>query len=143
MSKRSPLDEFLRSFESAPNVVTSFSKLYKISDYSPIECYWESLDVMESDGWEAISEQDFLQAEKLNTMYSELSKEDKYKSRVNQYQCWMCDSKIFPAMFAHGVNVSFTNMKGKDIKNIEGIQCQDCYFVHQLDEYCFVLQTEI
>jgi len=142
MSKRSPLDDFLSSFESAPNVVTSFSKLYKICDYSPIECCWESVDVMESYGWEAISEQDFLQAEKLNTMYCELSEEDKYKSRVNQYQCWMCDSKIFPAMFAHGVNVSFRNMNGNEIKNIEGIQCQDCYLVHQLDEYCFVLQTE-
>lgn len=143
MSKISPLDEFLRSFESASKEVSSFSKLYKISDYSPIECYWESLDVMESDGWEAISEQDFWKAEKLNSMYYELSEEDKYKSRVKQYQCWMCDSQIFPAMFAHGVTVRFRNMKGKDIKNIEGIQCQDCYLVHQLDQYCFVLQTEI
>ena len=140
MDKDNPLDDFLTFFESASEKIRSFSKLYQISNYSPLDCYWEDINMIEEDGYETISKEDFTEAVRLNELYSKLTFGDKYKSRINQYQCWMCSNKIYPENCAHGITVYFQNAD-EVIKELDCIQCFVCYMKYQLDETPFILKN--
>jgi hypothetical protein len=141
MDKDNPLDDFLAFFESASEKIRSFSKLYRIGNYSPLDCYWEDMYMIEEDMYETISKEDFTEAVRLNELYSKLTSGDKYKSRINQYQCWMCRNKIYPENCAHGITVCFQNANGKVIKELDCIQCSDCNMKYQLDETPFILKN--
>ncbi len=142
MDKDTSLDEFLNFFEGASENIRYFSKLYKISNYSPLDCYWEDIHMIEEDGYETISKEDFSEAVRLNELYSKLTSSDKYKSRINQYQCWMCSNNIYPENSAHGITVYFQNAD-EIIKELDCIQCIQCNMKYQLDETPFILGSNI
>ena len=138
MDEKNPLNNFLTFFEAASENIRYFSKLYEIGRYDPLGCYWEDLDMIEEDDYAAISKEDFLEAERLNKLFSELTPEEQYKSRIKQYQCWMCNYFIHPTACAFGITVYFEN-DDVVIKELDCIQCLECSWKYQLDENRFTL----
>ena len=128
------LSSFLDFYSLLPEVTKHYTKLNHLENPLDISnCLWESVDNLEIDNWSAIPKSEFNNAVKAYEMYVNMSDADKFRSKFRQIQCYICEGSLGPEHAGLGTIIIFKDEHGKEIKQLEAVQCWDCTMRYALD----------